>query len=53
MFTLIIMMPLQLNYHKTVQQLASKVNMPTDININPCNNRDYDLTEVLNSQSYA
>ena len=33
---------------KQFQQLTSKVNMPTGINT--CNNRDYDLTEVLNSQ---
>ena len=33
---------------KYFQQMTSKANKPTGINT--CNNRDYDLTEVLNSQ---
>ena len=37
-------MPLQFEL-SWIQQLISKVNMPTGINT--CNNRDYDLTEAV------
>ena len=47
MFTLIVMTPLQFELSQ-FQQLASKANMPTGIKT--CNNRDYNLIEVLKSQ---
>ena len=44
MFTLIVMMSLQFELSQSSSK--SKVNIPTGINT--CNNRDYDLTDVVN-----
>ena len=49
MFTLMVMMPLQFELSQSSSNSWQvKANMPTGINT--CNNRDYGLTEVLNSQ---